>query len=230
MNKQESNSNKVALLAGATDGIGFAFLRACLGSNLYTRYYVLGRNFQSIRALNDDRLVPLHCDILDGSALENALTSIKEPVDSFVNTIGTFHKKRVQDLSAEEIRDHFALNAIANITLTTLVVPKLNTEFSQILVCLATLAIEPRETYSLQSSTKASYRIFLRCLRKEIGMRTRIMMIHPSSAQTGIFKKSGDQRSVSGYPKPEVIAEMMTFMLSRPSMVEIPELIVRNRT
>lgn len=31
------------------------------------------------------------------------------------------------------------------------------------------------------------------------------------------------------YPKPDVIAQMMTFLLSQPSLVEIRELLVHNR-
>ena len=97
------------------------------------------------------------------------------------------------------------------------------------LICLATLAVEPRENYSLQSATKASYRSYLECLRREVGGKVRIMMIHPSSVQTDVFGKGGDSRDTKRYPRPEVIAEMMTFLLTRPENVEIPELLVHNR-
>lgn len=220
---------KTILIAGGTDGIGFSFLKHSLASSEYAKCYVLGRNFNKVDGLGDTRVVPLVCDITKSESIHAAMKKISEPLDAFVNTIGTFQKKSVMELTEEDIRNHFEVNSIGNITLTTNVLAKLNKTFSQILVCLATLAVEPRESYSIQSATKASHRYFLESLRLELETHIRVMMIHPSSVQTAIFDKAGDTRSTSKYPKPEVIAEMMAFMLNQPKTVEIPELIVKNR-
>ena len=183
-----------------------------------------------LKRIKDRRIIPISCDITNSAMLQSTIDSLDTPIDDFVNTIGTFLKKPVDSLSAEDIRQHFELNSIANITLTTLMLPKLRPSFSQILVCLATLALEAREQYSLQSATKASYKFFLDSLRKEIFQHSRVMMIHPSSVQTNIFKKAGDKRELSKYPSADVIAEMMQFMLSRPATIELRDMVVYNRS
>lgn len=220
--------SKTILIAGGTDGIGLAFLKECLRSKEWGKVYVLGRNFSSVRKLRNKRVVEVVCDVTDEGAIGKSLKVIGQ-LDVFVNTIGSFQKKPVSELTIEDIKRHVNLNTTGNMILTRLVLPKLRKSFSQILVCLATLAVEPRESYAMQSATKASYRFFLECLRKEVADRVRIMLIHPSSVQTKIFEKAGDKRDYKKYPKPEVIAQMMSFLISQPPSVEIRELLVHNR-
>lgn len=220
---------KTILIAGGTDGIGLSLLKRCSQSKKYRNLYVLGRNFSNVNALHDECIVSLPCDITDIRSIQQVVDLISKPLDEFVNTIGTFQKKPVKELKIEDIQQHFWLNSIANISLTTSVFPKLKKSFSQILVCLASLALEAREEYSLQSATKASYRFFLESMRKEVGRHSRIMMIYPPSVQTKIFEKFGDNRSLVNYPKPEVIADIMYFMLTQPKMIDIPDLLVKNR-
>lgn len=221
---------KNILIAGGTDGIGFAFVKKCLESNSYAKIFILGRKLDKINKLNDQRLIPIICDITATKTLKTTLDKINVPLDEFINTIGTFIKKPVKKTSMEEIRNHFELNSIANITLTTLILPKLKKKFSQILVCLATLSLVGRENYSLQSATKASYRMFLESLRQEIGNNCRVMMVHPSSVQTDIFAKAGDKRDLTKYPSADTIASIMDFMLTQPENIELPEIAIYNRT
>lgn len=220
--------DKKILIAGGTDGIGFALTTLCTKDKEYKHIYVLGRNFSSIRKLKNGRIIELPCNILEPAEVKSALGKVRS-LDVFVNTIGSFQKKSIPEVTTRDIRSHFELNTIANIELTTQILPKLSPGFSQILVCLATLAIEARPNYSLQAATKAAYRSFLQVLDKEQGDKIRVMMIHPSSVQTNVFQKSGDVRSVAKYPTAANIAEVMHFMLNRPSVLTMSEVIINNR-
>ncbi len=190
--------------------------------------YVLGRDVTKVSSLNSDRIISVKSDICDNNALNKALRNIAE-IDVFVNTIGSFTKGVVRNNSNTTVEKHFELNAIANIRLTNIILPKLNTKFAQILICLATLSIVPRVSYSLQAASKSAYKAYIDTLRLE-EETIRIMTIHPSSLDTDVFAKGGDKRDSNKYPSPSVIANIMKFMLEQPKTIEISEIIVYNRT
>ena len=218
---------KNILVAGGTDGIGLAFVKQ-LDPKQYDNIYVLGRDFLKIETLMTPKVTPLWCDITDSHALTEAIESIDAPIDQFVNTIGTFYRKPIEAISPNDVSQHFEVNTIGNINLTNLVLPKLNAQFAQVLVCSATLAIEARENYALQSATKAAYRYYIDTLRKEKKDTLKVIAVYPSSVNTGIFKKFGDLRDTDNYPSPDKIAAIMEFLLSQPREIYIPELKVEN--
>jgi short-subunit dehydrogenase len=212
--------NDTLLIAGGTDGIGLALLD--LVKHDYRQIYVLGRNFAKLP--DDANIRRLACDILDTAALERAIASVPEPIDAFVNTIGTFHKAFAQEDSPTDVAEHFALNAVANIALTNLVLPRLRPDFSRIVVCSTYLALESEKTYSLQAATKAAYKAYLDAIRKEREGRTKVMVFFPKSFQTDIFAKTGDARDVSRYPTAREMADVMRYLLDTPKHVYIREI------
>lgn len=218
---------KNIVIAGGTDGIGLAFVKQ-LDSTKYDTIYVLGRDFGKVRDLQIDNLTEIECDITRQGELGTAISKIDKSVDQFVNTIGTFQKGVIDDITPEDVARHFELNTIANINLTNKILKKLRSDYAEVLVCSATLAIEARETYALQSATKSAYRSYLEALSKEKRETLKVMIFYPSSVDTEVFKKSGDTRNTSSYPKPETIAQIMEFMLNQPKEIYIPELRVNN--
>jgi hypothetical protein len=93
---------------------------------------------------------------------------------------------------------------------------------------MATLALEARENYALQSATKAAYKYYLDTLRIEKRSNLKVMVFYPSSVDTDIFKKAGDLRNTSSYPSVDAVADVMYFMLEQPRGIYIPELKVEN--
>lgn len=218
---------KNILIAGGTDGIGLAFVKE-LDSSRYNFVYILGRDFSKIRGVQLANVIELECDITDRKSLIAAMSKIETPIDQFVNTIGTFHKGLIDNISPVDVSNHFEINTIANINLTNEVLKKLNNNYAEILVCSATLALEAREAYALQSATKAAYRYYLGALRKEKGENIKVMILYPSSVNTEVFRKFGDMRDTSSYPNPKAISDIIHFMLNQPKELYIPEIKVDN--
>jgi len=218
---------KNILIAGGTDGIGLAFVKQ-LNPKQYHKIFILGRNFSQVKPLQIPNAILLTCDITDPGAATSAIAAIDQPLDQFVNTVGTFHRAPIAKITPNDVERHFALNSVGNINLTNEVLKKLNGDFAEVVVCLATLALEARQNYALQSATKAAYRYYLEALREERKGTLKVMMVHPSSVNTGVFVKSGDMRDTSGYPSPANIAKIMQFMLTQPREVYIPDIRVNN--
>jgi len=221
------NHMKNILVAGGTDGIGLAFVRR-LELEKYQKVFILGRNFKQVAELKLPNAIELPCDITNNDSLVDTIGKIDQPLDEFVNTIGTFYKSPTEKMDPSDIARHFEVNAVGNINLTNAVLSKLNAAYAQILACSATLALEAREHYALQSATKAAYRYYLETLRKEKKDTLKVMALYPSSVNTSIFKKSGDMRNTLVYPSPDAIADIMYFMLAQPRQIYIPEIRVDN--
>ena len=190
---------RTLLLAGGTDGIGLAFLEAECQRDKYSLIYVLGRDFRQVDGLQvgDGRVVNVACDITDASAMRQSLADAAiRRVDDFVDTIGTFARGPVSELSDEEVSSHFELNCVGNINLIRAVLPLILPQQgggddaaeaadgtgAQILVCTASLALEARSPYALQSATKAALKFFVDALRIELRGRVRVMSVLPPSS------------------------------------------------
>ena len=218
---------KNILIAGGTDGIGFSMVETMVRYPGFDTIYVLGRNFKKIDSLKTGRIVMIKSDICDYRSCKESLEVI-DSLSVFVNTIGTYTKKRVAENTPEMVETHFTLNAVANINLTNLILPKLGKKFSQILVCLSTLISNPKKAYSLQCATKSAYQSYLECLQLEYES-IRVMTVHPPSLNTGVFEKGKDFRDCREYPEPYLVANIMKFMLDQDPGIRIPEVTVLNR-
>ena len=201
---------RTLLLAGGTDGIGLAFLKAECQRDKYALIYVLGRDFRQVDALQvgGGRVVNIACDVTDARAMQQSLVDAAiRRVDDFVNTIGTFSRGPVCELTDEEVSSHFELNCVGNINLIRAVLalmlprqgggedaaeaadgraapaPQLGGggTGAQILVCTASLALEARSPYALQSATKGALKLFVDALRIELRGRVRVMSVLPHS-------------------------------------------------
>jgi short-subunit dehydrogenase len=239
------------MIAGGTDGIGFALLTSEIQRSKYSKIFVLGRNFSRVdqlferrdhktQQLGQQEITKLPCDITQLDEIGETLQKIEdEHINDFVLTIGTFHRGMIADImpgvAAENegsriqddvVADHFHLNCISTIHLIRLIVAKLVKGNSQILVCTASLSIVARSPYSLQSATKAALRSFVDTLRIELKGKTRVMNLMPPSVDTKIFAKAGDCRKTDGYPPPSRIANAMQYMLDAPPDICIPEMLI----
>ena len=139
------DASPCCLVAGATDGIGYAFYEAALRQGCRswlavdlvppiraakTRpvdgvVYAIGRDFARVDTgavpVTANRLVVrrLQCDIqIDAHIVACVAALDGRRIDTFVNCIGTFHKGKVTEATAQLVQRHFDLNCVANIRLT----------------------------------------------------------------------------------------------------------------
>ena len=132
------------LIAGATDGIGYAFYEAALRQGCRswlaadmvpptqvttTRpvdgvVYAIGRDFSRVdtaAVMTANRLVVrrLRCDVQVDAQIVACVAALGgKRIDTFVNCIGTFHKGKVVEATEQLVQSHFDLNCVANIRLT----------------------------------------------------------------------------------------------------------------
>lgn len=132
--EKERRSDKevgVALVQGASRGIGFHITRALLDDDRYERVFATCRSPASAAALEELRvsrkrsqtqLHVLKLDVLDEDSIAEALDSVKaqtDRVDLLINCSGVLHEdgllwpeKRLADLRAEAVDLAFRVNAL----------------------------------------------------------------------------------------------------------------------
>ena len=241
------------LLAGGTDGIGFALLRhvveqkaaaAAAAAAIPSTIFVIGRDFARVDALLSDdgalversgvRIERLCCDVTDSASIAAALARIDVlPLTHVVNTIGTFSKAPVLATdSTGALRRSLEVNVLGNVALTRallpLMLPAEGSSIATMIVLSATLVGDPRATYSTQSCTKAAYAAFMKALQAE-QPRLRVTLLYAPSLATRVFEKGGAPRDLARYPAPSVLAPTLVHLLALPPYLSVAELTVATR-
>lgn len=103
----------VALVTGANRGIGLEFVRQLLARE----YEVHAFHRKSIGGLADlaCETLNLHCvDVADNSAVEQAMETIRSPIDLLINNAAVYdgHVGSMLNTSGEEVMQMFSVNAV----------------------------------------------------------------------------------------------------------------------
>jgi NAD(P)-dependent dehydrogenase (short-subunit alcohol dehydrogenase family) len=108
----------VAVVIGASGGIGSAFVEALCGDTGFTHIFALSRSLQEF---DDSRVQSLFIDLEDESSIANAALACARagPCHLLINAVGVLHgpaeirpEKALKELDANKMAKLFALNTI----------------------------------------------------------------------------------------------------------------------
>ncbi|MGE3611688.1 MAG: SDR family NAD(P)-dependent oxidoreductase [Bacteriovoracaceae bacterium] len=235
-------SNLRALITGASSGIGraMAFCLAQMGCELF----LLARRSERLEEVKNDILklyphIKIHlivADINSESASEKVRTITQEKIDILINNAGlALGRDKVESANFSDFETMINTNITANFKMIHLILPWMLKHGQGDIINLCSVA--GHYTYqggSVYCATKHAVNAFTRVLREETcGKNIRVMQISPGMVETefSVVRFKGDEKlaqDVYAHMKPltaEDIAEMMSFMLTRPRHVVIDEII-----
>lgn len=229
--------NKVALVTGAAGGIGQAVVTALRASGAI----VVATDRAGPPLADDAGLSPAQAfelDVTDSGAVDVLVEQVERdigPVELAVNVAGVLSTSRVPDISDDEWRRTFAVNADGAFhvgrALARVMAPR--RRGAMVLVGSNAAGI-PRHAMAAYAASKAAAHMFWRCLGLELapdGIRCNI--VAPGSTrtpmQTGMWVEgNSEQKTVAGSPEtwkggiplgkiaePDDIAHAVLFLLSR---------------
>lgn len=234
---------KIALVTGAAGGIGAAVVRLLHASGAT----VVATDIEApvVEAGGADIPVPsalaaIHpraLDVTDAHAVDALVAQIEAdlgPIDLAVNVAGVLSTASVLDLSADEWRRTFAVNADGVFHVSQALARVMAQRRRGAMVTVSSNAAGiPRQNMAAYAASKAATTMFVRCLGLELApLGIRCNVVAPGSTrtpmQTGMWRDAGGEaRTISGsletfksgiplgkLAEPEDIAHAVMFLLS----------------
>jgi NADP-dependent 3-hydroxy acid dehydrogenase YdfG len=235
---REERGTRVAVVTGASSGIGAATARALAGEGFSV---VLGaRRVDRLAAIAEPlgaRFLPL--DVTDEASVA-AFCDALDRVDVLVNSAGNaFGAESLAASVDDKWRAMFELNVLGVLRVTRTLLPKLVASGDGLIVNLGSIAgVETYPGGGGYAASKHSVHALTRTLRLELlGQPVRVTEILPGLVETefALVRFEGDrERAKKVYEGmtplvAEDIAEAVRWVATRPPHVDIDEIVLRPR-
>ncbi|MDN6510323.1 MAG: SDR family oxidoreductase [Corynebacterium sp.] len=235
-------SDRVAVVTGASSGIGAATARA-LAANGY-RVALLARRLDRIEALAaelDNGSIAIQADVTSHEQLLVAAQRVQDELggaDVLVNNAGTM---LLGPFSADRHDDYRAMveaNLLGAITATEVFLDQLTAGGGDLVNISSVAGRTARPTNGVYAATKWGVNGWSESLRQELLPDVRVLLIEPGGVDTELpthITHDATRAAVQeGYAaatfKPEEIADIIAFALTRPRHLAINEILVRPST
>lgn len=203
LNTQNTNIPKVALVTGASSGIGKAIAKQLISDGLIV--YVAARRVEKMRDLEELGAIALKMDITQEQDIKKVVKQIEQDhdgVDILVNNAGYAIYGAMEDTAMEDARRQFEVNLFGLASLTQAVLPKMRAKKSGKIINISSIG---GKIYSLLGSwyhaTKHALEGWSDCLRLELArFNIDVIIIEPGIIQTefgdvtipAMIKRSGN--------------------------------------
>ena len=231
--KQPAIAGKVAIVTGASSGIGEATAREFARRGAITvlaarRIERLNRLAEEIRA-EGGRALPVQTDITKISQIKNLIkTTMAEfgRIDILANIAGWGNYDWIEELSTQDLRNYYEVNVIGMAQLIHQVIPIMKTQRSGYILNMSSYTSEiGTPPLNIYASTKYAVKGLTDSLRRELlPWGITVMRIHPSAVSGTEFNKKAGQKSGSikyrsvpiGRVSREALAQRIVELVEQP--------------
>lgn len=206
---QTVDAHSVAVVFGASGGLGAAFIRQLLEHSSVARVWAPSRNpdsaaLQTLAAAHGDRLHRLAVDITDESSVMAVAEQIRAEtpvVHLLINAFGFLHdadaaiwpEKKWEDLSAEGMQRNFMVNAMAPALIAKHFIGLLNHReravFASLSARVGSISDNRLGGWYAYRMSKAAQNMLTRGLAIECARRAKrviCLALHPGTTDTGL--------------------------------------------
>jgi NAD(P)-dependent dehydrogenase (short-subunit alcohol dehydrogenase family) len=201
------NSNPIALVTGASRGLGLA-VAASLAREGYSLIIDArdGAALASAAATLGDRVTAIPGDITD-PAHRVALAQAAQSVDLLVNNAGTLGANplpALADYPIAELRTAFEVNVLAPLALTQLLLPALRKNGGAVLNVTSDAAVEPYAGWGGYGAAKAALEQASSILAAE-EHTIRVWWVDPGDLRTDMHQQAFPGEDISDRPLPAAV-------------------------
>lgn len=226
---------KVAVITGASAGIGAATARSLADAGF--ELFLGARRLDRLQGVAEPLgATARQLDVTDSGSVEQFCAAVPH-CDLLVNNAGAaFGLDRIETANEEDWLKMYDLNVLGVLRMTRALLPKLRTAEGHIVNLGSTSSFEVYPGGGGYTGSKHAERALTRTLRLELhGEPIRITEICPGLVETEFSRVrfAGDEeRAAAVYRgmtplRPKDIAEIITFVATRPAHVDIDEVVVR---
>lgn len=179
--------NRVALIAGASGGIGSA-----VGEALRSKSYNLSLLDINIGATDSGRMLAENCDVTKPKDVEEVVSKTLSKfgrIDIVVNCAGISHLGTVDELTLEDLEKVYDVNVKGTFNVSKAVLPIMREQESGYIINLGSLrAIKPASGKAAYCMSKSAVRTFSKVLSKEAEKYgIKVTVINPGFVDTNIY-------------------------------------------
>jgi NADP-dependent 3-hydroxy acid dehydrogenase YdfG len=233
------NSSRVAVITGASSGIGAATARALTAENY--RVALLARRADRIEALAaelGEAAVAMTADVTDRASLVAAANRVQSELggaDVLVNYAGVMLLAPFTSDQRTEIRQMVEVNLLGSLTTTEVFLDQLRDGGGDLVNISSVAGRTARAGNAAYAATKWGINGWSEALRQELQPDVRVTIIEPGAVATELTEhithveaKQGAQRLYEQLAiTAEDIAEIIAFAVTRPRRLTINEILVR---
>ncbi|GDY15131.1 oxidoreductase [Planctomycetota bacterium] len=223
--------NRIALITGASSGIGAAVARALAGR---WRLVLVARRKDRLDALVDEihrdggDAVALPADLAtDPQGIAERAAAIWQGLDAIVNNAGLFATSGSDALTAEHLDQLWRINLRAPMLLTAAAIPYMRARHGGSIVNVSSVAADTAFSgCGAYAATKAALEAWSRVLREELRRdRIRVSVVAPGATDTGIWP-AGFNPPIDRMCRAADIAAAIRFILEQPASASIDRMVI----
>lgn len=229
--------NKVALITGASSGIGKAIAQDLDQAGM--KLVLTARSQQKLTDLASklQNAVILPGEITDPTLpkqlLEKAIAEFGQ-LDAVINNAGVMHMMSIEDADVEALCTMIRVNFEAVVRMSYAVLPYLKQQGSGFIVNISSISgLKTAPMTGVYEGTKHALEAFTDSLRMELaGSGVGVATVEPGAVATNLYQ-SWRERGQQGFdelvPNPlqsEDVARCVRFILEQPNGVIVPRLLV----
>jgi NADP-dependent 3-hydroxy acid dehydrogenase YdfG len=232
-------ANRVALVTGASSGIGRAIALALGGAGAVV--VAIGRDTRRLQDVVDEagathsRIETISCELTDDDAvraLAAGISSDHPGLDILVHSAGVIDFGTVAAAAVEDLDRLVRVNLRAPYLLTQAFLPLLRLSHGHIVFVNSSAGIRPQAGVAAYGATKHALRGLADALRDEVNpIGVRVTSVFPgrtrTSLQASVHRWEGRAESLDGLLEPADIASMVVALLALPPGAEVTDLHIR---
>jgi NADP-dependent 3-hydroxy acid dehydrogenase YdfG len=233
------DSSRVAVITGASSGIGEATARALAADG--HRVALLARRTARIESLAEELgndALAIEADVTDRDAIAAAAQRVQEEAggaDILVNNAGVMLLGPFSSEQSADYRQMLEANLLGAITVTELFLDQLRDGGGDLVNISSVAGRTARPGNAVYAATKWGINGWSESLRQELQPDVRVMVIEPGAVATELAEHithAETRRATEEFVKetaigPEDIAEVIAFAIARPRRMTLNEILVR---
>ena len=234
-----SLANKVALVTGASSGIGKAVSEALAAEGV--ALWLVGRKAETLQVLADrlrDKARSVHVfevDLTIPDQIQELAKSIgKDPgaLEVLMHAAGVISAGRIETETAEAFDSQYECNVRAPYLLTRAVLPLLRKQKGQVIFVNSTAGLNAQANFGAYAATKHALKAVAQSLRDEVnadGIRVLTAYLGRTATpmQERIFRAEGRPYRSELLLQPEDIAQILMPLLQLPPTAEVTDITLR---